>query len=82
MDSIPIITLSVFALGTVIGIFLTKNPGFGRYTSSLLLLMVVLYLAAFFLLLGKVDQTVFINMAFAIAGYAGGLIQGKKDTQQ
>lgn len=68
----------VFSL-TVIGIFLTKTQGFGRYTSSLIILVLALYVASLFLVIGKIDAAQFMSLIFAAVGFAGGLItnQGK-----
>ncbi len=73
-----LICLTIFASITLAGIFFTKTAGFGKYTTSLLLLIIVLFLAAFFLVLGKITPTVFGNIAFAVAGFAGGLLGAKK----
>jgi len=32
-----------------------------------------------FLLIGKIEASVFLNIMFAIIGYAGGLIHGKNE---
>ena len=70
--------LTVFATVTLLGIFVTKTKGFGKYTSSLLLLVIVLFLAAFFLVLGKIEPSMFANVLFAVAGFGGGLLSAKK----
>lgn len=74
-----IIGLSILGIAALIGIFLTKTPGFGRYSTSLLLLTLVLFVAALFLATGKIESSVFANIAFAIAGFAGGLITSKQE---
>ena len=70
--------LTVFATVTLIGIFFTKTKGFGKYTASLLLLVIVLFLAAFFLVLDKIEPPMFANILFAVAGFGGGLLSAKK----
>lgn len=77
-----IIGLSVLGIGALIGIFITKTRGFGRYSSSLLLLTLVLFVTALFLAAGKIEGSVFANIAFTVAGFAGGLITGKLETPQ
>lgn len=71
--------LTVFAVATMIGIFTTKTPGFGKYSTSVVLLSVVIFVASFFLLFGLSNLQIFSNILFAVAGYAGGLINAKKE---
>lgn len=73
-----LIGLSVLAVGTVFGIFKTKTPGFGRYSTSVLLLSLVLFVSAMLLVADKIDASVFINIAFAVTGFAGGLVTAKE----
>jgi hypothetical protein len=70
--------ITIFAAVTLIGIFATKTKGFGKYTTSLLLLVIVLFLSSFFLVLGKIEPTMFANVLFAVAGFGGGLLSAKK----
>jgi hypothetical protein len=81
MENIALIGLAVLSTATIIGIFATKTPGFGRYTTSVLILALVLFLSAFFLILGKIESSSFANIVFAIAGYAGGLINGSPESK-
>jgi len=60
------------------GVFWTKTPGWGRYTSSLLILLLVLFVATLGFLREQVGSAPLLNLLFAIAGYAGGLI-GARD---
>jgi hypothetical protein len=80
MNTSDWLIVGVAALGAaaLIGIFLTKTAGFGRYSTSLLLLTLVLMLSSIFLAAGKIESTLFANIAFAVAGFAGGLITGKQ----
>jgi len=77
-DAWLIIGISVLAIAALIGIFTTKTSGFGRYSTSLLLLTLVLFITALFFAAGKVESSLFGNIAFAVAGFAGGLITGKQ----
>lgn|GEM_PF-5610690 len=74
--------LTLFACITLAGVFLTKTKGFGKYTTSLLLLIVVVFLASFFLVLDKIDGTQFTNILFAVAGFGGGLLSAKRLDEQ
>lgn len=75
-----VIGLSALGIAALIGIFRTKTPGFGRYSTSLLLLTLVLFVTGLFLAAGKIESSVFANIAFAIAGFAGGLITAKQNS--
>ena len=66
----------IFAI-SIIGIFKTKTDGFGKYTTSALVLTLVLFVAAFAFVMGRVEWTPLGNILFAVAGYAGGLITAK-----
>jgi p-aminobenzoyl-glutamate transporter AbgT len=72
--------LAVFLLfgGTLAGIFKTKTAGFGRFTTSIVLLVLVLFVAAVAFILGKLELQPLANLLFAIAGYAGGLLTSKE----
>jgi hypothetical protein len=74
---LAVIVVSIVALASLIGIFRTKTPGFGRFSTSLLLLVLVLFAASIFVAIGRLDGQQFGNILFAVAGFAGGLITGK-----
>lgn len=78
-EAIEVSCLSAVAIAVLIGIFVTKTEGWGRYSTSTLILATALFVGAFFLLIGKIEASVFLNITFAIIGYAGGLINGKKE---
>ena len=78
-ESIELVCLTALGITTILGIFLTKTPGWGRYSTSTLILVLALIVAASFLLIGKIEAAVFLNILFAVIGYAGGLINGKKE---
>ncbi len=75
---VPLGVLIIFG-GTIIGIFRTKTPGFGKYTTSALILTLILFVAAMALVESKVEWTPMANILFAIAGFAGGLITARSD---
>lgn len=74
-----IIGVVLFGIATMIGIFTTKTPGFGKYSTSVVILTVIVFVASIFLLIEKISAQIFANILFAVAGYAGGLINGSKD---
>lgn len=68
--------LVVFS-GTVFGIFWTKTKGFGKYTTSALILTLVLFVASVAFLTGKLESAPIVNLLFSVAGFAGGLITAR-----
>jgi ABC-type multidrug transport system permease subunit len=77
-----LICLTVFGVTALAGIFATKTQGFGKYTTSLLLLVLVLFLSSFFFVLGSITSTMFVNIVFAVTGFGGGLLSAKKIDEQ
>ncbi len=75
-----ILLTEIFLLGiiVIIGILLTKRPGFGKFTTSTLLLSMVYVSAALFFAAGKIDSPLFGQIAFAVLGFAGGLLANKE----
>ncbi len=74
---IPLIVVTAIFAVSLWGFFRTKSPGFGRYTTSLLLLILVLFVAAVAFAGGEIEWPSLANLLFAIAGYAGGLVTPK-----
>ena len=70
--------LAVFGAASVFGIFKTKTAGFGRYSTSVLLLTLVLFVSAMLLTADKISSSVFINIIFAVTGFAGGIVTAKE----
>jgi hypothetical protein len=63
--------------GAIVGVFVTKTEGFGKYTTSVLILLLALFMASLAFALGKIESQPFMSLLFAVVGYAGGLITGK-----
>ncbi|MCG3679084.1 hypothetical protein L5F07_07425 [Aliarcobacter butzleri] len=80
IEKIDWLILGVFLLGliTLIYFFKTKTEGFGIFTVSTLLLILVIFLSSLFYLNGQLDERVMTNILFTISGFAIGLIT-KKD---
>jgi hypothetical protein len=72
-----LVALVVLFAGAIYGIFRTKTEGFGKYTTSVLILTLTLFVSTLALVLGKIDSQPFMSLLFAVAGYAGGLVTGK-----
>lgn len=66
------------ALATLVGIFATRTPGFGRYTTAAILLTLVLVVSAMLFAGGMVEGAIFINVAFAVTRFAGGIVTAKE----
>ena len=66
----------VFVIALV-GIFWTKTQGFGKYTTSTLILTLVLFVASIAFVTQRVEWEPLANILFAVAGFAGGLITSK-----
>lgn len=75
------LALGVFLLGLPVlaGILATKTPGFGRFSTSVLLLAFAVTLAALFFAFGRIEASLFANVLFAIIGFAGGLLANRKE---
>jgi hypothetical protein len=68
----------LLGVGTLIGIFITKSPGFGRYTTAVILLSLVLVVSAMLFVAGMIEGAIFVNVVFAITGFAGGIVTAKE----
>ncbi len=72
--------LSIFVVGIValIGFFVTKTKGFGRFVTSSFLLLLVVIMSSLLYAADKLDGQVLANIFFAVIGFAGGLFTGKE----
>lgn len=80
MDANGWLLLGVFVVGLValIGFFVTKTKGFGRYATSAFLLLLVVVLSAMLFAAGKLEGQILANILFAVIGFAGGLFTAKE----
>lgn len=81
MGAGTVLTICLAVLGAValIGVFKTKTAGWGRYSESTVVLVSTLFVAALLATSGKLELSWFVNILFAIVGYAGGLLTSQKD---
>jgi len=79
MDNNIWLMIAIFILGTgsLIGFFKTKTEGFGRFTTSTLLIMLVVIISALLYSSGKLESQIMANILFAVFGFAGGLFTSK-----
>ena len=66
-------TVGAVALVALIGFFFTKEKGYGRFATSALLLLLAISFSSLLFAVGKLEETVFGNIIFAVIGFAGGL---------
>lgn len=80
MDTNAWLLLAVFVVGIValIGFFVTKTKGFGRFATSTFLLLLVVVVSALLFAAGRMEVQVLANIFFAVIGFAGGLFTGKE----
>jgi len=72
-----IIAIFIIGAGSLIGFFKTKTEGFGRFTTSVLLIIIVVTISSLLYAGGKLDGNVIANVLFAVFGFAGGLFTSK-----
>jgi hypothetical protein len=72
--------LSIFVVGiaALVGFFITKTKGFGRFATSSFLLLLVIVISSLLFAADKLDGQVLANIFFAVIGFAGGLFTGKE----
>jgi len=68
-----LIAIFMLGAGSLVGFFITKTEGFGRFTTSTFLIILVVTLAALLYAAGKLEGQVMANVLFAVFGFAGGL---------
>lgn len=80
MDLTAWLLVSVFVIGftALIGFFVTKEPGFGRFSTSTLLLLLIVVTAALLYVAGKLEGQITANLFFAVIGFAGGLFTNRE----
>ena len=71
------VAIFIIGAGSLLGFFKTKTEGFGRFTTSVLLIIIVVTIASLMYAGGKLDGNVMSNVLFAVFGFAGGLFTSK-----
>ena len=79
MDTSQLLMIGIFILGSssLYGFFKTKTEGFGRFTTSTLLVLLVVTISGLLYAGGKLESQVMANVLFAVFGFAGGLFTSK-----
>ncbi|MGH8548559.1 MAG: hypothetical protein ACRERU_08175 [Methylococcales bacterium] len=80
MDTNTLLVVGILLLGMIalIGFFKTKTEGFGKYNTSTLVLLVVLFLCSMLFASGRMESQLFANVVLAIIGFAGGLVVARE----
>lgn len=73
--------LAVFIVGVIalIGFFVTKTKGFGRFATSSFLLLLVVIISTLLYAANRLDGQILANILFAVIGFSGGLFTGKAE---
>lgn len=74
--------LGVFVIGlaALVGFFMTKTKGYGRFATSTFLIVLAVVISALLYAAGKLDGQIMANVLFAVIGFAGGLFTGKEQS--
>lgn len=71
-----ILSILIISGGALLGFFKTKTEGFGKYTTSALVLFLALILSALLLASGHLESQAFTNVVLGVVGFASGLVVG------
>jgi anaerobic C4-dicarboxylate transporter len=80
---LSLLVIVVFAIA-IWKTFAHMKAGFGPFNTSVVIIILVLFVATTFVLFGKVEWQSVANLIFSIVGFAGGLLAKKagKDTDE
>ena len=78
----PLLAIFIIGIIALIGFFVTKKKGFGRFATSTLLLLLVTIMVGLFYAAGKMEAQLLSNILFSIIGFAGGLFTSKEKTSE
>lgn len=62
---------------SIIGFFCTKGSGYGRYTTSIFLILLTLILSSILFAARILEGNIMGNVMFSVIGFAGGLFANK-----
>ena len=75
-----LIAVFIIGIASLVGFFITKTAGFGKFTTSTFLMLLVVILISLFFSAGKIQPEHLSNVIFAVIGFAGGLFTTKNET--
>jgi hypothetical protein len=67
----------VIGLVALIGFFITKTEGYGRFATSTFLILIAIIVSSLLCSARKLDGQIMANIIFSVIGFAGGLFTGK-----
>jgi len=70
----------IVGLASLVGFFVTKTKGYGRFAASTLLILIVVIISSLMYSAEKLDSQIMANILFAVIGFAGGLFTGKENS--
>jgi hypothetical protein len=70
----------VLGLGTLVGFFRTRTPGYGKFNASVLIVIFIMTIAGVLYAGGRLEGAVMGHLLFAALGYAGWMVAGKEST--
>lgn len=65
--------------GALVGLFKTKQQGFGRYKKSVLIVILALSFGTVALMARLIREQAFVSFLMTVTGFAGGMVVGKED---
>ncbi|WP_297142365.1 hypothetical protein [Thermomonas sp.] len=76
------VLLVVTALSAIAlcGFFITKTSGFGRYNTSVLVVILAISFGCIALISGFLPGQAFSGLLMAVVGFAGGMVVGKEQS--
>ncbi len=78
LEVFGIVAVVIVFGGALILIWKTKAPGFGPYSTSVLVLVLVLFVASLASVSQKIDFQPLVSILLAVAGFAGGLLTARE----
>jgi len=75
----PLVVVALIFGGALIGFFLKMQRGFGPYNTSVLLLLLVLFITSLAFVTGNIEWPSVSGLLLAVAGFAGGLVSKPAD---
>jgi hypothetical protein len=75
-----LIAVFIIGIAAIIGFFVTKTAGFGKFTTSTFLMLLIVILVGLFFSAGMIQPDLLSNVLFAVIGFAGGLFTTKSET--
>ncbi|WP_341489334.1 hypothetical protein WAX86_07000 [Photobacterium damselae subsp. damselae] len=79
VDGWLIILIFLVGMVALLGFLITKTKGFGRFSTSTFLILLVCIIASLMFAADKIEVGLISNLFFSIIGFAGGLFTVKRN---